>query len=241
MINKTIHYCWFGKNKLPRLALKCIESWKKYCPEYEIIEWNEENFDINANRYVKEAYQAKKWAFVSDYVRLYALVNYGGVYMDTDVEVLCPLNEFLSESGFSGFEAADRVPTGIMACEKNHPFFTKLLKDYDHRKFILENGEFDTTTNVITITNAFLAEGLILNNEKQTVCGVTLYSSDVFCPKNPATKVLTLTSRSVTIHHFDGSWVSKRNKFKQKVQILLGDNATQAIAKVKSMLRGNRR
>ena len=110
MIPKVIHYCWFGKKPLPPLAVNCIDSWKKFCPDYEIIEWNEKNFDINSNTYVREAYENKKWAFVSDYVQLYALYNYGGIYMDTDVQVLKPLDAFLNDQAFSGFEAYDRVP-----------------------------------------------------------------------------------------------------------------------------------
>ena len=104
-IPKVIHYCWFGRGKLPKLAKKCIKSWKKYLPDYKIIEWNEDNFDINSNQYVREAYEAKKYAFVSDYVRLYALYNYGGIYMDTDVEVIKSLDEFLIHEAFSGFES----------------------------------------------------------------------------------------------------------------------------------------
>lgn len=237
MIEKKIHYIWFGKNKLPDLAIKCIESWKRYCPDYEIIEWNEENFDINSNQYVKEAYEAKKWAFVSDYVRLYVLVNHGGIYMDTDVELLKPLDNFLFEKGFSGFESIDRVPTGIMACEKNHPFFKKLLNDYDTRRFLKDNGEYDLTTNVVTITNYFAKAGLNLNNTKQTICGVTLYPNDYFCPKNSETKELHLTSNTVAIHHFDGSWVSKKDKIKQNIQLILGNNITQFIVKIKAILR----
>ena len=114
MIPKIIHYCWFGKNPLPEETKEFIESWKKYCPQYKIIEWNEDNFDINKLRYTKEAYEHKKWAFITDYVRLYALYYYGGIYMDTDVEVTKPLDCFLEEQGFSGFEMPDKVPTGLM-------------------------------------------------------------------------------------------------------------------------------
>ncbi len=208
MIPKKIHYCWFGKNPLPELAQNCIASWKKYCPDYEIIEWNEETFDIESNAYVKEAYEAKKWAFVSDFVRLYALVQQGGVYMDTDVELLKPIDGFLSCAAFSGFEAADRIPTGIMACEQGHPLFTELLQDYDHRHFLLDNGEYDTTTNVTTITNLCLKHGLELNNQLQTVCGFTLYPFEFFCPKDSTTKLVHLTENTHCIHHFDGSWLT---------------------------------
>ena len=131
MIPKIIHYCWFGGNPLSDLAQKCIDSWKKYCPDYEIKEWNESNFDLNSCDYVREAYQAKKWAFVTDYVRLYAMVTEGGIYMDTDVEVIRPLDSFLSNRAFSGFEDETNIPTGIMACEKGFPLFEELLEEYN--------------------------------------------------------------------------------------------------------------
>lgn len=241
MIPKKIHYCWFGKNPLPELAQNCIASWKKYCPDYEIIEWNEENFDLSSNKYVQEAYEAKKWAFVSDYVRLYALVNHGGVYMDTDVELLKPIDRFLEHKAFSGFEAADRIPTGIMACEKEHPLFTELLHDYDNRRFLLDNGEYDTTTNVTTITNICLEHGLLLNNQTQTVCGFTLYPNDYFCPKDAITKDIHLTENSYCIHHFDGSWYTPeqrhfsnlRNKFRKVLPFRLAGYLAKSLAALK--------
>ena len=218
MIPKIIHYCWFGGNPLPELAQKCIESWKKFCPEYEIIEWNESNFDIAANVYAKEAYEAKKWAFVSDVARLYALVTVGGIYMDTDVEVLKPLDEFLSLEAFSGFETETAIPTGIMAAEKGQPLFAELLHDYDNVHFLREDGTPDCTTNVIRITNLCLKYGLKLNNQKQTVRGFTLFPCDYFCPKNPATKELRITDHTVTIHHFDGSWLSDEERLQVKLR-----------------------
>lgn len=111
MIPKIIHYCWFGRGKMPKLALKCLKSWNKYCSDYKVICWNEDNFDINSNQYVKEAYESRKYAFVSDYVRLYALYNYGGVYMDTDVEVIKNIDKFLAEKAFTGFESETYVTT----------------------------------------------------------------------------------------------------------------------------------
>ena len=118
MIPKIIHYCWFGGKELPELAKKCIASWKKYCPDYEIIRWDESNFDLESCQYVKQAYQSKKYAFVTDYVRLYAMYTQGGVYMDTDVELTKNLDKFLDHQGFSGFESEAQIPTGIMAAEK---------------------------------------------------------------------------------------------------------------------------
>lgn len=207
MIQKKIHYCWFGGNPLPELAQKCIASWKKYCPDYEIIEWNETNFDINCCDYVREAYEAKKWAFVSDVARLYALVNYGGIYMDTDVEVLRSLDDLLQYEAVSGFEAKDRIPTGLMGCVAGQKMFVELLREYDHAHFIKEDGKYDTTTNVTRITNACLKYGLRLDNTMQTVNGFTLLPYDYLCPKDFSTKKLTITENTLVIHHFDGSWL----------------------------------
>lgn len=238
MIPKIIHYCWFGRNPLPELAKKCIDSWKKYCPEYEIIEWNEDNFDVMSNDYVREAYQSSKWAFVTDYVRLYALYNYGGVYMDTDVEILKSIDVFLKEKAFSGFEAKDRIPTGIMACEKNFELFGKLLSSYENRKFINEDGSLNLTTNVTYITNECINEGLVLNGEKQTLAGFTLYPAEVFCPKDVQTHELNITKNSYTIHHFDGSWIPQNVKNKQKIIRILGPKLTNILVLLKHKIIG---
>lgn len=237
MIPKVIHYCWFGKKSLPTLAVNCIDSWKKFCPDYEIIEWNEKNFDINNNTYVREAYENKKWAFVSDYVRLYALYNYGGIYMDTDVQVLKPLDSFLNDQAFSGFETYDRVQTGIMGAEKKHHFFKELLDCYTDRRFVLNDGKFDYTTNVEAITRFCTERGLLLNNTEQTVEGVTLYPFDYFCPKDYDTKKIRLTKNSYTIHHFDGTWIPKSQKIKGKIQKLIGKKMTNRISEFKKKLK----
>lgn len=219
MIPKIIHYCWFGENPLPDTAIKYIDTWKKYCPTYEIREWNEKNFDINCCTYVKEAYENKKWAFVTDYVRLYALVNYGGIYMDTDVEVLKSLDKFLDNRAFSGFEKEDAIPTGIMGCEQGNELFNELLHYYDNRHFVDNNGQFDMTTNVQTITNMLLKKGLKLNNTFQVVEGFALYPKDYFCPKDYETGLIDITSNTYTIHHFNASWHSK---YFQRASIITG-------------------
>ena len=211
-IPKTIHYCWFGGNPLPELAQKCIESWKKYCPDYEIKRWDETNFDLDYNDYVREAYEAKKWAFVTDVVRLYALVTYGGIYMDTDVEVLKPLDELLDYEAVSGFESESRIPTGLMACREGQKLFVEMLHDYDRAHFIRPDGTYDTTTNVTRITNTCVKYGLILNNKKQTINGFTLLPKDYLCPKDPVTNEMSITENTMTIHHFDGSWVGEEQK-----------------------------
>ena len=127
MIPKIIHYCWYGGKELPGLAMYCIESWKKFCPDYKIIRWDETNTNLQENEYIKEAYENKKWAFITDYVRLKVLYEIGGVYMDTDVELVGTLDPFLNHEAFSGFENSTQIPTGIMAAQKGQPFFKQLL------------------------------------------------------------------------------------------------------------------
>lgn len=213
MIPKKIHYCWFGGNPLPELALKCIASWKKNCPDYEIIEWNESNFDLDINPYVREAYDAKKWAFVSDVARLYALVSFGGVYMDTDVEVIKPLDDLLNYKAVSGFESETQIQTGLMACEKGNKMFEEFLNNYTDDHFLRTDGSLDLTTNVTRITRTCLKYGLIQNNTMQTVNGFTLLPKDYLCPKDHTTKEISITNNTVCIHHFDGSWHTKEDEY----------------------------
>ena len=206
MIPKIIHYCWFGGKPKPELAQKCMKSWARYCPDYRLMEWNEACFDVSAFPYAKQAYDAKKWAFVTDVVRLYALYHYGGIYMDTDVEVVRPLDRFLEHRAFSGFENETSIPTGIMAAEQGHPLIKKLLDSYESRSFLID-GEPDLTTNVTTITKLLSAEGFKANNQLQEVAGITLYPYDYFCPCDHKTMRLLRTENTYTIHHFAGSWL----------------------------------
>lgn len=209
MIPKKIHYCWFGRNPLPESVKKNIASWEKYLPDYELKEWNEDNFDISCNQYVKEAYESKKYAFVTDYVRLYALYHEGGVYMDTDVEVLKSYDPFLHHIAFSGFETDGNVPTGMMAAEKGSIWAKELLDQYDNRRFIKPDGSFDMTTNTTVITKYMVGKGLKLNNKYQDFPGLcTMYPSEFFCPKDHTTGKIHITDETVCIHHFAGSWVN---------------------------------
>ena len=211
MIPKIIHYCWFGGNPLDKKSKKCIASWKKYCPDYEIVEWNENNFDINSNQYVKEAYEAKKWAFVTDYVRLYALYHVGGVYMDTDVELIKNIDCFLSHTAFSGYENDNQIPTAIMGSEKGGEWVKYLLDDYNGRAFVLENGEIDNSTNVETITKLTKEKyDIDLDDKYIDVFGkVVFYPKEYFCPKSYVTGKIYKTKNTYSIHHFNASWVNK--------------------------------
>ena len=220
MIPKTIHYCWFGGNPLPDLAKKCIRSWKKNCKGFEIIEWNESNFDItSAPLYVRQAYEAKKWAFVTDYVRLWAMTEHGGIYMDTDVEVIKPLDAFLTHQAFSGFEDDTKIPTGIMACEEGFALFVELLNHYSNISFYNEDGSPNLTTNVVLITDICLSKGLKQNNTFQIIDGFAIYPKDFFCPKSYADGIIRKTKNTYTIHHFNASWHTEQERKEHQYKI----------------------
>jgi mannosyltransferase OCH1-like enzyme len=224
VIPKKIHYCWFGRGEMPELAKKCLASWVKYLPDYKIIVWNEDNFDINCNQYVREAYQSKKYAFVSDYVRLHALYNHGGIYLDTDVEVLKSFDEFLIHRAFIGFEDNRLCGTGIIASEKGHDWIFDLLEAYNNRRFIRDGGGFDTTPNTLIVTNLTTSKyGLISNNNRQTLTeGVEIYPFDYFCAKDWRTGQVTIGLNTYSVHHYSASWYSKKDKIKMKIRMLLG-------------------
>ena len=217
MIPKIIHYCWFGGSKLPSSAIKCIKSWKRFCPDYEIKEWNETNFDINMYSYTREAYNNKKYAFVSDVVRLYALFNYGGIYMDTDVEIIKPLDGLLSHEAFCGFEKDDSICTAVIGSERNGIWIKEILTSYAKRHFIKEDLTMDFTPNVVEITRYMKSVGIVLNNTFQEIPNlVAIYPKDFFSPLVYETRELLLTNQTLTIHHFAGSWLPLRNRLKDR-------------------------
>lgn len=228
-IPKTIHYCWFGGNPLPDLTKKCIESWKKMCPDYEIIEWNESNFDIEINDYVKEAYLEKKYAFVSDYARLYIIYNYGGIYLDTDVELIKNLDSFLDCDGFFSSEDNKVVSTGLGfgACKKNS-IVELMMKDYDNTHFKLENGNLDLQPCPIKNSNSI---NMILKqfDDRTKICehkNNYFYPKEYFCPMDNMTEEINITKNTVSIHHFSGFWLSEKdikvNKNRRKICKIFG-------------------
>ena len=216
MIPKIIHYCWFGRGPKPELAQKCIESWKNFCPDYTLVEWNEDNFDISSNQYVKEAYEARKFAFVTDYVRLYAMYTQGGIYMDTDVMLLKSLDEFLNNEAFCGFESKTKINTGTLASVKGFPLFQILLADYDKREFLRADGTLDMTTNVEVITSQLLEKGLIPNGEYQEIEQMAFYPQNVFCPDHKKLNDPTYMAETATIHYFAGSWKSEKTRNREQ-------------------------
>ena len=212
MIPKIIHYCWFGGNPKSELILRCIDSWKEFLPDYEIREWNEENFDISCNTYVKQAYEAKKWAFVSDYARLYALYNYGGIYLDTDILLLKSLDNFLYDEAFTGLEARDSTATGVMGCESKNLFIKEFLDMYSQLQFIREDGSYDMTTNTARISKYLHEKGLVLNGKKQIVGGLKIYNQIIFYPNTIGTIFKRYPKRSYTVHLDDQSWKNQEDK-----------------------------
>lgn len=221
MIPKIIHYCWFGGNQLDALSKECIESWRKYCPDYKIIEWNENNFNIHSNRYVEEAYTAKKYAFVSDYVRLYALKEYGGIYMDTDVELIKGFDAFINNDGFLGFEDSKQFATAVIGAKKENQLIDCMLNYYNNRSFILPDGNWDLTTNVDVITRILKEKyNVALDNTYQKLENViTLYPKDYFSPKDYETNQINITGNTVSIHHFNASWYDDRENEFNKARI----------------------
>lgn len=216
MIPKVIHYCWFGGNPLPGMAVKCIASWKKYLPDYEIVEWNERNFDVHSIPYTSEAYANKKYAFVSDYARFYVLYHNGGIYMDVDVEVIQPLELFLEHKMFGGFETNDGVNPGlILGAEKGTSLFKEVLDEYLKKEFVYVPKKMDT---VVSIFTSILSEkGLILNGDLQKIEDMTVYPTKYFSPINFFTGERNITSNTYSIHHYAATWAPLRSRLKVKI------------------------
>lgn len=224
MIPKVIHYCWFGRNTLPPLAIKCIESWKKYLPDYEIKEWNEDNFDVNIIPYTSEAYQAKKYAFVSDYARFWILYNYGGLYFDTDVEVIKPMDNIIKRGAFMGLErdynpkiganTCNTVAPGLgLGCNPGLGLYKKIIDLYQSLHFNNSDGTINLKTVVDYTTEFLKEEGLKNIPGIQKVGDIYIYPSEYFCPINITSKKLHITPNTYTIHHYMASWTNKNIKW----------------------------
>lgn len=215
MIPKIIHYCWFGGNDKPKMVIDCINSWKKFMPDYEIIEWNESNFDVNCNDFVKMAYEKKKWAFISDFCRLFALFNYGGIYMDTDVEVLKSFDPLLNHN-FLCYEQDEYICTAVMGFEKGSLFLKEFMDKYKSECFNLSKPNskhlYEFLRDKISIP-----KNINLCFEGKDILFLT---SDYFSPKDYVTKKLCITNNTYSIHHFDGSWKDSKSKLKDRMQNL---------------------
>lgn len=217
MIPKEIHYCWFGRNPLPESAIRCIDSWRRYLPDHEIIEWNEDNFDVNSIPYTAQAYAAGKYAFVSDYARFKILYEQGGLYFDTDVEVIRPMDDILARGPFMGFEinpipgvSHGAVNPGLgLAAQTGLPVYRDILNYYSHLDFVKPDGSYNITDAVVNITTRELVKtGLSDVTGIQNVADITIYPADYFNPFDDATGRLLKTANTYTIHWFTKTWLN---------------------------------
>ena len=212
---KKIHYCWFGRNQLPELAVKCIDSWRRFFPDYEIIEWNEDNFDVNKIPYTQQAYSAKKYAFVSDYARFWILYTHGGLYFDTDVEVIKSMDDIIERGPFMGVEvratnAPPLVAPGLgLGVTPGLGLYKEILCYYESIPFFGTDGKPNETTVVIHTTNVLIENGLKVDNDIQEVAGVWLYPPDYFNPLDSLTGKLKITDNTRSIHWYMNSWSNK--------------------------------
>lgn len=214
MIPKKIHYCWFGRGEKPKLMKKCIASWRKLCPDYEIIEWNEDNFDIHYNAYTKMCYEQKKYAFLTDYVRLLVIEEQGGIYFDTDVEMIRSFDELLNTAAFFGFETKEFVATGLgFGAEAGNEIIQEMIHMYD--PFI--DGLHGTEGCPRLNTEALMRFGLKKNGELQIIKNAIIYPTDYFNPLNSVTGELKKTENTYSIHWYSMSWLSHRQRFISKI------------------------
>lgn len=208
-IPKKIHYIWLSGEEKPILINKCIDSWRKFLPDYEIIEWNLDNFDINFNQFAYEAYQSKKWAFAADVIRWKVLYEHGGIYLDSDVEVVKSFDDLLHFSSFTGYEKSGSVQTAVVGAEKGNIWVKKWLDYYDNKKFILPDGSFEMTPNPVFITDILTQNDVNLNYDKTVEANdLIIFPSDYFSPKDAGTREIKITKNTYAIHHFSASWVN---------------------------------
>lgn len=242
MIPKVIHYCWFGGRPLPKKAQKCIESWKKYLPDYEIKRWDETNFDVNIIPYTQDAYSVGKYAFVSDYARFWIIYKYGGIYFDTDVEVIASMKEIVDHGSFLGVECqnADKItvnPGLGFGAVAGLDAIKDLLTMYEGLHFINPDGSI-SYKNIVEITSEYLLNHGMINTEScQNCAGFTIYPVDYFCPISFETRQMRITPNTRTIHHFAESWVPRSTRFKNMLGRVMGPRFLQAMVKIKRLLK----
>ena len=229
MIPKIIHYCWFGRNPLPALAVKCIKSWQKYLPDYEIKEWNEDNFDVNIIPYTQEAYQAKKYAFVSDYARFWVLYKYGGLYFDTDVEIIKPIDDIIARGSLMGCQIDIHTTDGLPAVNPGLGlgavvglgFYREMLELYARIHFLDSDGNLNLKTVVHYTTEQLCEHGLGKQDGIQQIADIWIYAKEYFCPLDVFLQ-MNMTVNSRTIHHFSSSWLPWHKQFIKKMKRILG-------------------
>lgn len=222
-IPQIIHYIWFGGNPKSKSVQKCIASWKKYCPGYKIVEWNESNYNIRKNRYMYEAYKARKWAFASDYARYDIVYRHGGIYLDTDVELVASMDKLLRNQMFMGFLEDCRVNSGLgFGSVKGNPILKEILQYYDGRSFYKKNGEMDLRICNHNETLVLVKHGLVRNGKEQDLDFAHIYPCEYL---NPAGEIPT--EKTVAVNHFSGSWTSRTHRSRRKKNVFLNRSLNQ--------------
>lgn len=240
MIPKKIHYCWLGGGKFSAMEEKCLASWRKYCPDYEIIRWDESNYDFTIHPYMRQALEAKKWGFVPDYARLDIVHKHGGIYLDTDVELVRTLDDLLSNKCFMGFESPYFVALGLgFGAEAGHPLLQEMMQDYDNYSFITPEGKLNMLPSPKIQTELLKKHGLKeYDGRIQTINGdVTVYPTEYFSPRSLVTKQVTLTENTFSIHLGHGSWQPWHTKVKGKIYKFLAFHAVWVL-KLRARLLG---
>lgn len=234
-IPKIIHYCWLSGEPYPRDIKECIDSWHEHMPDYDFMLWDMNSFDVDAVPYVKQAVATRKWAFASDYIRLWAIYNYGGIYLDSDIKILKRFDDLLSEKAFTAFESGGRIAAWIFGGEKNAPIFKELLDYYKDRPFVREDGSLELIPNTIPTTKILVKHGLRARNELQRLDGITVFTEDYFSPFNPWTKRTVITDNSYAMHLFKGAWFGDKSD-----EEFMGRFETYTDSFIKEKLSGKR-
>lgn len=233
MIPKKIHYCWFGKGEIPPQCQLWMSSWQKYCPDYEIIRWDETNYDVSKNRYMAEAYRSKVWGYVPDYARLDILYREGGIYLDTDVELVKNIDELLYQPAFAGIESTGKVNPGLgFGSVCGHPMIRKLRDAYDSLEFVNDGGGYGMVASPTVLKPIFEESGYVDNGEYQIVDDMTIYPEIVLSGMNNVTGAIHITDSTYAIHHYAGTWISEQRRKDQDAIKKIYENVFNDIKKI---------
>lgn len=228
-IPKIIHYCWFGNKPFPNSINRCMLSWRKFCSDFEIRCWDESNVYQYDSDFLKQALELGKWAFAADYIRLMALYDFGGIYLDTDVELIRSPLEFMENDIFLGFESCDKISTAVIGSSPENSFIKTLAEEYSTRSLLLPNGNIDYTPNVVYFTQELVKRGMKTDNSLQTIDSITIYPCEFFSPKNLETGRIHITDNTCAIHHFCASWLPLKKRINTHIAQIIGPKLTKLV------------
>lgn len=233
MIPKIIHYCWFGGKEMPENLKKCLASWNRFMPDYQIMRWDETNFDVYSLLWTQQAYSRGKYAFVSDYVRLKVLYEYGGIYLDTDVMLLKSLDELTLYRAFTGFEGPTKLTSAVIGAEKGFFLLEEFMHYYQDRSFLKEDGTTNKEANVVMMTDICKKYGLIADNTEQEICGMHIFPKTYFCPLDFYMNK-DFSDNTYSIHYFNASWLDEETKRRIDIERSVGYKVRMSILSLAS-------